>query len=229
MVTTGRIAAVLAGSLAALSIAFAIDAPAAGAATQEVTMSNYSFGPTDLTVHVGDSVTWTNRDTAPHDVTTTSAPVAIHSPTLTKGKSWTYVFTSPGTYRYICSIHPDMLATVTVLAPPKASTTTAAAPAQRTAAPIRSSPARRSAVTRMSTSPTRTGAAVAAGSATPSTAAAAVPVGSSVGATTTSNRLKPLLLLAGLAAAVATLCLLMLASRPDAAQPAASSRPEVQR
>jgi plastocyanin len=209
-----RIAALLTGSVAALSIAFAVGAPAARAATHEVTMANYSFGPTALTVHVGDSVTWTNRDTAPHDITTTTAPVAIHSPTLTKGKSWTYLFTSPGTYRYICSIHPDMIATVTVLPAPKAPTTTAA-PTRATAAPVRSSSARSSVVTRTSTSPVRTAAPVAAGSPGPTTSVAALPVGSTADSTTKTNRLKPLLLLAGLAAAVATLCLLMLASRPD--------------
>jgi plastocyanin len=210
-----RMATVLAACVGALSIAFAVGAPAARAATHEVTMSNYAFGPTQLTVHVGDAVTWTNRDTAPHDVTTTTAPVAIHSPTLTTGKSWTYVFAAPGTYRYICSIHPDMLAAVTVLPAPTASTTAVAPPTRRAAAPARSSPARSRVVGRTSASPIRTAAAAGPRSTAPTTPAAAVPAGSSTGSTTTSSRLKPLLLLAGLAAAVATLCLLMLASRPD--------------
>jgi len=88
--------------------------PAAHAASAEITMTNYAFSPASMTVAVGDVVTWTNTDIAPHDVTTTSSPVAIHSSTMQKGQSWSYTFTTPGTYAYICSIHPDMKATVIV-------------------------------------------------------------------------------------------------------------------
>jgi plastocyanin len=107
--------------LAAVLLLLLAPTPAA-AATQAVTMAQYSFGPAALTVHVGDTVTWTNQDQAPHDVTTTSAPVALHSPTLSTGQSWTYTFTQPGAYAYICSIHPDMKARITVLAAAPTST-----------------------------------------------------------------------------------------------------------
>src|SRR5690348_10149497 len=79
----------------------------AHAASQSVTMAHYAFSPATITVHAGDTVTWTNTDVAPHDVTTTSSPVAVHSGTLSTGQSWTYTFTVPGAYHYICSIHPD--------------------------------------------------------------------------------------------------------------------------
>ncbi|MEU5888722.1 plastocyanin/azurin family copper-binding protein [Streptomyces sp. NPDC047461] len=82
-------------------------------------MQGYAFAPASLTVHVGDSVTWTNGDTAPHDVKTTSGPVAIHSPMLDNGQTWTYTFTAAGSYGYYCTVHPDMTARITVPAAPK--------------------------------------------------------------------------------------------------------------
>jgi len=83
-----------------------------------VEMTNFAFSPAAVNVHTGDTVTWTNHDTAPHDVTVTSGPVAVHSPLLSTGQTWSYTFTTPGTYDYICSIHPDMHAVVTVAAAP---------------------------------------------------------------------------------------------------------------
>src|SRR5579859_7351888 len=92
----------------------------ANAAPQAVAveMTNFAFSPAAVNVHTGDTVTWTNHDTAPHDVTVTSGPVAVHSPLLSTGQTWSYTFTTPGTYDYICSIHPDMHAVVTVAAAP---------------------------------------------------------------------------------------------------------------
>ncbi|GAA3433825.1 cupredoxin family copper-binding protein [Kutzneria kofuensis] len=82
------------------------------AASQAVTMAQYAFAPASLTVHVGDTITWTNQDQAPHDVTTRRRTGRVHSPMLMTGQSWTYTFTQPGTYAYICSIHPDMKAQI---------------------------------------------------------------------------------------------------------------------
>ena len=116
-----RAALAVAGLLVFLNLPFA--GPAA-AATQQVMMQGYAFSPAALTVRVGDTVTWIQHDEAPHDVVTTSAPVAFRSPQLSAGQSWSYTFQQPGTYQYYCSVHPDMRASVTVLpapttAPPK--------------------------------------------------------------------------------------------------------------
>ncbi|EOD63423.1 cupredoxin domain-containing protein, partial [Amycolatopsis vancoresmycina] len=100
----------------------------AAAATQQVMMQDYAFSPAALTVRAGDTVTWMQHDQAPHDVVTTSAPVAFRSPQLSAGQSWSYTFRQPGTYQYYCSVHPDMRASVTVL------------PAPTTAAPKPSAP-----------------------------------------------------------------------------------------
>ncbi|NMH99376.1 cupredoxin domain-containing protein [Pseudonocardia acidicola] len=75
-----------------------------------VTIANYAFSPAALTVPVGTTVTWTNTDSVPHDVS--GGP--LHSPILNQGQSWSYTFSTAGTYSYICSIHPYMNGSVTV-------------------------------------------------------------------------------------------------------------------
>ncbi len=87
---------------------------AAPASDASVMIMNYAFSPSSLTVAVGSTVTWTNMDTAPHTVTVSSGPVKFNSPTLQKGDTFTYTFTTPGTYNYYCAVHPDMTAKVTV-------------------------------------------------------------------------------------------------------------------
>ncbi|GAA1716190.1 cupredoxin family copper-binding protein [Fodinicola feengrottensis] len=84
------------------------------AASHSVMIMNYAFSPASLTVAVGDTVTWTNEDTAPHTVTVSSGPVMFASSNLQKGQSFTYTFSKPGTYAYYCAVHPDMKASVTV-------------------------------------------------------------------------------------------------------------------
>jgi amicyanin len=88
----------------------------ASAATYRVTMQGYAFAPATLSVPAGSTVTWTNQDTAPHDVKTTSGPVQIHSPMLNKGESWSFTFTTAGSYAYYCTVHPNMTAGIAVQA-----------------------------------------------------------------------------------------------------------------
>ncbi|MGW3043035.1 cupredoxin domain-containing protein [Kitasatospora sp. NPDC001159] len=86
-------------------------APAAGA--QQVTIANYAFSPSTLTVSKGTTVTWTNSDTDSHTVTS-SGSGPLDSGTLNQGASYSYTFTMSGTYDYTCSIHPFMHGTVVV-------------------------------------------------------------------------------------------------------------------
>src|SRR5207249_1257893 len=79
-----RAALVVAGLLLFLDLPFA---GRAAAATQQVMMQDYAFSPAALTVRAGDTVTWMQHDEAPHDVVTTSAPVAFRSPRLSAGQS----------------------------------------------------------------------------------------------------------------------------------------------
>lgn len=89
-------------------------APAAQQAAQAVEIMGYAFQPATLTINAGDTVVWTNHDTAPHNVVVTNGPEKFTSPTLQQGQTYSYTFTKPGTYSYYCSIHPDMKASVTV-------------------------------------------------------------------------------------------------------------------
>ncbi|MBM7857457.1 amicyanin, partial [Lentzea nigeriaca] len=104
-------------------------APAAQQSSTNVEIMGYAFQPATLTINAGDTVVWTNHDTAPHNVVVTNGPEKFTSPTLQQGQTYTYTFTKPGTYSYYCSIHPDMKASVTVngsttTTPPSPTTTT---------------------------------------------------------------------------------------------------------
>lgn len=79
-----------------------------------VDIKNFAFSPANLTVRVGTTVTWTNRDSDAHTVVSSNGP--LRSPTLDTGDSYRYTFTKVGTYAYLCSIHPFMLGSVEVTA-----------------------------------------------------------------------------------------------------------------
>jgi plastocyanin len=81
-------------------------------AAAEVKIDNFSFGPTTLTVAVGATVTWTNRDDIPHTVVSTEK--LFKSKVLDTDEKFSYTFTKAGTYPYFCSIHPKMTGSVVV-------------------------------------------------------------------------------------------------------------------
>ena len=81
-------------------------------ATAEVKIDNFSFGPTTLTVAVGTTVTWINRDDIPHTVV--SDDKVFKSKVLDTDEKFSFTFTKPGTYPYFCSVHPKMTGKVVV-------------------------------------------------------------------------------------------------------------------
>jgi len=83
-------------------------------ATAEVKIDNFSFGPATLTVPVGTSVTWTNRDDIPHTVVSTDDPKTFKSKVLDTDEKFSFTFSKAGTYPYFCSIHPKMTGKVIV-------------------------------------------------------------------------------------------------------------------
>jgi plastocyanin len=91
---------------------FAASAGQAQASNVEVKIDNFSFGPASLTVAVGTTVTWTNRDDIPHTVV--SDDKVFKSKVLDTDEKFSYAFTKPGTYGYFCSIHPKMTGKVVV-------------------------------------------------------------------------------------------------------------------
>jgi len=79
-----------------------------------VVMRNIAFNPQTIHATVGDTITWVNRDDAPHNVTYVSGPSFTSSATFTNGGSFRLKLTKAGTIRYMCTIHPGMSGTIVV-------------------------------------------------------------------------------------------------------------------
>lgn len=112
------VAAVLALLLAAL---VTVGNATSVAADVSVNIINFSFQPTPLTIPVGTTVVWTNRDIPPHTVTSDTGvwDSGVGTP-LRTGATFSFTFTQVGTFPYHCMIHPDMHGTIVVTgaAPP---------------------------------------------------------------------------------------------------------------
>lgn len=105
-----RILLVLASVVALAAVAVA------GAATVTVGIVKDGFQPTVRTIEAGDTVTWRNRDTVPHQVVADSG--AFASPVLAPGRTFSFVFRAAGTYRYRDALEPAERGRVVVKGPP---------------------------------------------------------------------------------------------------------------
>ncbi len=76
------------------------------------TIKNFTFNPSPLPIKTGTTVTWTNEDAAPHTVT--SSDGSFDSGTLRTGESFSYIFSTAGTFDYICAFHVNMKGQITV-------------------------------------------------------------------------------------------------------------------
>jgi len=103
----------LSTTIASALLVTMINAVPSLAATETVTISNYTFIPTTLTVHPGDTVIWTNQDSIPHTATSIDGKT-FDSGAIDPGDSWKFVFSKTGKFDYRCSIHPDMHGTINV-------------------------------------------------------------------------------------------------------------------
>lgn len=83
------------------------------AATATVSITDFQFTPTTVTINIGDTVKWTNNGGAPHTTTSTAAGEAWDK-TLFSGNVFSRVFTKEGSYTYRCNFHPSMTAKVVV-------------------------------------------------------------------------------------------------------------------
>lgn len=81
--------------------------------TYQVSAQNFAFNPATLTINKGDTVIWTNMDSAPHTIISDSGD-EISSNSLSTGQAYSHTFSSEGTFAYHCSVHPSMKGTVTV-------------------------------------------------------------------------------------------------------------------
>ena len=76
-----------------------------------VHIDNFVFEPAQLTVKVGQTVTWTNRDDIPHTVVCAGK---FRSKTMDTDGTFTFTFATAGEYKYFCSLHPHMQGVVKV-------------------------------------------------------------------------------------------------------------------
>jgi len=102
------------GALAAIALLALALAPARRAATAaSVSIQNFSYIPGTITIAPGETITWTNNEAnVPHTVTSDGG--AFDSGRLAPGATFSFTFTTPGTYTYHCTIHPFMHGTVVV-------------------------------------------------------------------------------------------------------------------
>ncbi|MGC1852724.1 MAG: cupredoxin family copper-binding protein [Solirubrobacterales bacterium] len=82
--------------------------------SEKVEIEDFAYYPDPVTIEEGGKVIWQNEDSAPH--TATAEDGSFDTGTLEEGKLKSESFKEPGTYPYICSIHPYMKGTVEVVA-----------------------------------------------------------------------------------------------------------------
>lgn len=83
-----------------------------GAASVQI--SNFAFQPAAPTLHTGERITFTNRDSTAHTATSGGGPGSFDTGTLKPGQSRTITLTRPGTYSYYCQFHAFMRGTIRV-------------------------------------------------------------------------------------------------------------------
>src|SRR3954462_6482614 len=77
-----------------------------------IAMDGTAFQLGDVTVAVGDTITWVNKDPFPHNVT--SKDGGFRSKDLDPDQSFRFTAKKPGTYHYVCTLHPTMAAVIHV-------------------------------------------------------------------------------------------------------------------
>ena len=78
----------------------------------EVFIQGMAFSPATLTVAVGTTVKWTNKDGIAHTVTSDTG--LFDSKNVNANGVFSYMFMTAGTFNYHCTIHPSMIAKVIV-------------------------------------------------------------------------------------------------------------------
>ncbi len=84
--------------------------PTVSQGSNQISIKGFAFSPVELNVNAGDTVTWTNNDSASHDISGSG----FKSPLMSKGQSYSFTFSESGTYDYFCGIHPSMKGKVIV-------------------------------------------------------------------------------------------------------------------
>src|SRR5262252_8454677 len=109
MSKTKSLMSIAVAAVAAFLLLAAMPVWAADATT--VKIANFTFGPQELKVKAGTTVTWTNEDDMPHTVV---SPNNFRSKVLDSDGTFSFTFTTPGAFKYFCSLHPHMTGTIVV-------------------------------------------------------------------------------------------------------------------
>ena len=99
-------------AILAVAIGFAQGGAAQAAQTINISAQNFMFSPATITVKVGATVTWVNHDQEPHTIFNDAG--LFRSSALDTNDNFSYTFDKPGTYHYVCTIHPRMTGTIIV-------------------------------------------------------------------------------------------------------------------
>jgi plastocyanin len=112
--TRNMIIAAALGATAAIPLAAIVQAAGEAATTAgAIGIDNFIFTPKNLTVKAGTTITWTNRDDIPHGIASANNAFK-RSKALDTDDSFSFSFTTPGTYQYFCYLHPQMTGTIVV-------------------------------------------------------------------------------------------------------------------
>ena len=97
--------------------------PTASAGEQSIVIETQTFAPQRTMIHVGDRVTWTNRDDTEHFLTSsgpmtrgvarTVEDLEFHRH-MAPGSHYAHDFSAPGVYEYFCANHMGMWGTIVV-------------------------------------------------------------------------------------------------------------------
>ena len=98
-------------AIASVAASVLLAATPARAEDAAVKIGNFTFGPQEMKVKSGTTVTWTNEDDIPHTVVSVNN---FRSKALDSDDKYSFTFTTPGTYKYFCSLHPHMTGTIVV-------------------------------------------------------------------------------------------------------------------
>jgi plastocyanin len=112
-IRSALVAAALGAATAVLLTVVVRPGWAQDAATSTVSIDNFTFAPQILTVKSGTTVTWNNKDDIPHGIASDNNAFR-RSKALDTDDKFAFTFTTPGTYKYFCYIHPHMTGTVVV-------------------------------------------------------------------------------------------------------------------
>lgn len=118
LVGTGVAIAAMNGAFGASGMVRPVSQETTAFGVTHVFIRDGAYSPSRIQVPLGTTVTWTNQDSVPHNVIL--SPVVIstadtgESGLLSPGQSFSYTFTSRGTFKYACSEHPGMFGTVIV-------------------------------------------------------------------------------------------------------------------